>query len=99
MVGLQTTRKSDVIHHRHHPEGVVYRSFRLNSNTFAVSDIASRRWWSIESLFPTTDIDLPWYCISLMKCYVSPVFCGCLLKSHQREDFGHMQACTSLYTH
>ena len=39
-------------HHHHHPEGVVYRSFCLNSSTFAVSQIASRRWWCIESLCP-----------------------------------------------
>ena len=45
-------RKSDFIHHHHHhPEGVVYRNFCLDSNTFAVSEIASRRWCT-ESLFP-----------------------------------------------
>ena len=48
---LQTVnRKTDAIH-RHHPEGVVYRSFHLNSSTFAVSEVVSRRWWCIESLF------------------------------------------------
>ena len=31
-----TLRKSDFIHH-HRPEGVVYRSFCLNSSTFVVS--------------------------------------------------------------
>ena len=50
-------RKSDFIHHHHHPEGVVlwvvvYRSLCLNFNTFAVSGIASRRWWGVASLFP-----------------------------------------------
>ena len=46
-------RKSDLIqhHHNHHPEGVVYRSFRLNSSAFAASEMASRRW-CVESLFP-----------------------------------------------
>ena len=44
-------RKTDSIHN-HHPEGVVYRSFCLNSSTFAVSGIASRRWWCMESRFP-----------------------------------------------
>ena len=45
-------RKTDSIHHHHHhTEGVVYGSFCLNSSTFAVSGIASRRW-CIESLFP-----------------------------------------------
>ena len=48
-------RKSDFIHH--HPGGVVYGSFCLNSSTVAVSKITSRRWWCIEwwcieSLFP-----------------------------------------------
>ena len=49
-----TSRKSGFIHHHHHhhPEGVVYRSFCLNSSTVAVSEIASRRLWCIESLFP-----------------------------------------------
>ena len=37
-------------HRHHHPEGVVYRTFCLNSSTSAVSEIASRRWWCIESL-------------------------------------------------
>ena len=37
----------------HHPEGVVYRSFCLNSSTFAASEIVSRRWWCIGSLFPS----------------------------------------------
>ena len=32
--------------------GVVYRSCCLNSRTFAVSEMASRRWSCIESLFP-----------------------------------------------
>ena len=45
-------RKSDFVHHHHHPDGVVYRSFCLNSSAFAVSEIASRRRWCIESLFP-----------------------------------------------
>ena len=46
-------RKTDSIHHHHHhPEVVMYRSFGLNSNTFAVSKVTSRRWWCIESLFP-----------------------------------------------
>ena len=49
---VTAVRKSDFIHHHHHPEGVVYRSFCLNSSTFAVSEIASGRWWCIESLFP-----------------------------------------------
>ena len=44
-------RKTDSIHH-HYPEGVVYRSSCLNSSTVAVSEIPSRRWWCIESLFP-----------------------------------------------
>ena len=47
------TRKNDFTHHHHHhhhPEGVVYRTFRLNSSTSAASEIASRRWWHIESL-------------------------------------------------
>ena len=30
----------------------MYRSFCLNSSTFAVSKVTSRRWWCIESLFP-----------------------------------------------
>ena len=30
----------------------MYRSFWLNSSTFAVSKITSGRWWCIESLFP-----------------------------------------------
>ena len=52
---VKSARKTDSIHHHHHhhPEGVVYRSFCLNSSTFAVSEIASRRWWCIESLFPS----------------------------------------------
>ena len=54
-------RKTDSIHHHHHlhhhhhhhPEGVVYRSFCLNSGTLAVPKVTSRRWWwCIESLFP-----------------------------------------------
>ena len=44
-------RMTDSIHH-HHPEGVVYRSFCLNSGTVAVSKVTSRRWWCIESIFP-----------------------------------------------
>ena len=51
-LGLRDLRKNDLIHHRIHPEGVVYRSLCLNSSTFAVSEIASRRWWCIEPLFP-----------------------------------------------
>ena len=53
--GSCVIRKSHFVHHHHHhhPGGVVYRSFCLNSNTFAVSEIASRRWWCIESLFPS----------------------------------------------
>ena len=51
-------RKTDSIHH-HHSEGVVHRSCCLNSSTFAVSKVTSRRWWCTESLFPrplsTTD--------------------------------------------
>ena len=35
---------------------VVYRGFRLNSGTVAVSKIISKRWWCIESLFPW-----PWW--------------------------------------
>ena len=35
------------------PHGLVYRSFCLNSSTLAVSKVTSRRWWCIESLFPT----------------------------------------------
>ena len=47
------SRKSDFTHRRHHhPEGVVYRSFCLNSSTFAVSEIASRRWWCIAFPLP-----------------------------------------------
>ena len=45
-------RKTESIHHRHRPEGVVYRSFCLNSGTVAVSEFTSRRWWCIESLLP-----------------------------------------------
>ena len=45
------SRKTDSIHH-HHPEGVVYRSCCFDSSTFAVSEIASRRQWCIESIFP-----------------------------------------------
>ena len=45
-------RKSDSIHH-HHTEGVVYRGFCLNSGTVAVSKVSSRRWWCMESVFPT----------------------------------------------
>ena len=32
--------------------GVVYRGVCFDSSTVAVSEIASRRWWCIESLFP-----------------------------------------------
>ena len=47
------SRKSDFMHHHHHhPEGMVYRNLCLNSSTLAVSEIASRRWWCIESVFP-----------------------------------------------
>ena len=46
------TWKTDSIPHHHHPEGVVYIGVCLNSNIFAVSEAASRRWWCIESLFP-----------------------------------------------
>ena len=52
-------RKADSIHHHHHhhhPEGVVYRSFCLNSSTSAVSEIVSRRWWCIEYLFPIGEV-------------------------------------------
>ena len=56
---LQIPRKSDFLHHHQHPEGVVYRSFCLNSNTFAVSEIVSRRGWCIESLFPVTAFNTP----------------------------------------
>ena len=52
-------RKNDFIHH-HHPEGVVYRCFCLNSSTFAVSEIVSRRWWCIESPFPHLGSHIPW---------------------------------------
>ena len=44
-------RKTDSIHH-HHPDGVVYKSFCLNSSTFEVSTITSGRWWCTESVFP-----------------------------------------------
>ena len=43
----------------HHPEGVVCTSCRLNSSTVAVSETASRRWWCIESLFPSMSIAEP----------------------------------------
>ena len=36
----------------HHQEGVLYRSFCFHSSTFAAAEIASGRWWCIESLFP-----------------------------------------------
>ena len=49
---------SDFIRHHHHPEGVVYRSFCLNSSTSAVSEIASGSWWCTESLFPLS-VDWP----------------------------------------
>ena len=39
-------------HHHHHREGAVYTSFCLGSSSFAATEIASRRWWCIESLFP-----------------------------------------------
>ena len=45
-------RKTDSIYTTNHPEGVVYRSFCFNSSTVAVSEVVSRRWWCIESLFP-----------------------------------------------
>ena len=35
---------------------VVHRSFCLTSSTLAVSEIASRRWWCIESLFPVYEL-------------------------------------------
>ena len=45
-------RKTDSRHH-HHPEGVVYRGFCLNSGTVAVSKFPFRWWWwCIESVFP-----------------------------------------------
>ena len=46
-----SNRKTDSIQH-HHPEEVVYRSSCLNSGGVAVSEVTSRRWWCIESLFP-----------------------------------------------
>ena len=49
-------RKTDSIHH-HHPEGVVYRGFCLNSGTVAVSKFPLRWWWCIESVFPYYDSD------------------------------------------
>ena len=42
-------------HHHYHPEGLAYRGFRLNSVTFAVTEIVSRRWRCIKSLFPDSD--------------------------------------------
>ena len=44
-------RKTDSIHH-HHPEGLCREAPCLNSSAVAVSEVASRRWWCIESLFP-----------------------------------------------
>ena len=68
----QHARKSDFIHHNHHPEGVVYRNFGLNSSTFAISEIASKRWWCIESLFPNAAPFRPWgqclRCVTEMRC-------------------------------
>ena len=43
-------RKTDSIDH-HHPEGVVYRSFCLDSGTVTVPNITSRSW-CIEFIFP-----------------------------------------------
>ena len=51
LTAANACRKSDFAHH-HLPEGVVHRSCCLNSSTFAVSEIVSRRWWCIESLLP-----------------------------------------------
>ena len=53
--------KTDSIHHHHHhhPEGVVYRSFCLNSSTVAVPEIVYRRWWCIESGFPLSVFYFP----------------------------------------
>ena len=34
----------------------IVRSFCLNSNIFAVSETVSRRWWCVESLFPTASL-------------------------------------------
>ena len=51
---LYVVRKTDSIHH-HHPEGVVYRGFCLNSSTVAVSKFPFRWWWCIESVFPVVD--------------------------------------------
>ena len=54
-----SSRRSDFIHHHHHhPEGVVYRRLCFNSSTFAVFEIASRRWWCIESLLPCRALTL-----------------------------------------
>ena len=57
-------RKTDSIHH-HHPEGVVYRGFCLNSSTVAVSKFPFRWWWCIESVFPVyyylIYYDIPYY--------------------------------------
>ena len=50
------TRKNEFIHRHHHPEGVVYRSVCLYSSAGAVSEVASRRWWCIESLLPHTHL-------------------------------------------
>ena len=36
--------------------GVVYRGFCLNSGIVAVSNVTSRRWWCIESLFPGPEL-------------------------------------------
>ena len=54
---IPLSQKTDSIyhhhhHHHHHPEGVVSRSFCLNSSIFAVSEFVARRWWCIGSLFP-----------------------------------------------
>ena len=48
------SRKTDSIHH-HHPEGVVYRGFCINSGTVAVSKFPFRWWRCIESVFPKSE--------------------------------------------
>ena len=59
VTGMTTIiRKTDSIHH-HHPEGVVYRSFCLNSGTVAVSKVTSGRRWCTESLFPFSQLPRP----------------------------------------
>ena len=42
--GAQKTDSIHRRHHRHQPEGVLYRSSCLNSSTFAISKVTSRRW-------------------------------------------------------